>query len=157
MGKKKKNKKGKKKNKNIEKASYSNSNLDCLIHGSKKSMNKKFNKAINDREEYRIQLFEADKRQRKKERRKINKHEAEFYTDMEGLKCRKKMAKEWEETGFLDRIIRLLQQISPLVATLAKIVGFLIISFLSIDTIKATIKPRTLNKLNNIYDIAMSI
>lgn len=156
MSKKKKNKKGKK-NKNAETIFYSNNNFDRILHESKRSMNKKFNKAINDIEEYRIQLYEADKRQRRKERKKINKHEAEFYTDMEGLKCRKRMAKEWEETGFLDRIIKLLQQLSPLVATLAKIVGFLIISFLSIDAIKATIKPKTLNRLNSIYDIAMSI
>lgn len=157
MGKKKKKKKNNKNGKVNKKISYITKEINSLPYESKKSIDKKFQKTIDDIGEYRIQLYEADKRQRRKERKKINKHEAEFYTDMEGLRCRKRMAKNWENNGFLDRVINLLQQISPLVATLAKIVGLLIISFLSIDAVKATIKPKTLRKISNIYDIAMSI
>lgn len=150
--------KKKKKNKKLNNREMSIvSNLEALPFESKKSMNKKFENVIKDIEMYRLQLYEADKRSRRKERKKINKHEAEFYTSMEGLKCRKNMAKKWEKNGFLDKVISVLQQTVPIIATIAKIVGFLIISFLSIDAVKAAIKPKTLRKISNVFDIAMSI
>lgn len=124
---------------------------------SKKSLSRDFEDALDEIEAYRIQLYEADKKRRKKERRKINKKEGEFYTDMESLKCRKNMARTWEKNGFLDRLIGLLQQVSPIVKSLAKIVMIFIITFLSLDIIKEKINPRTLEKLSRVFNIAMSV
>lgn len=124
---------------------------------SKKQLRKEFNDAIDDIESYRIQLFEADKRANKHEKRRINKQEKEFYTSMESIKCRQKMAKKWRKTGFLETIISLLQTISPYIKLLAKGVCILITAFLNIESVAAYISPETISKLSKAFDIASCI
>lgn len=148
----------KKKKKNKHKYEYSGCDIFEMASGSsRKRLSREFDDALEEIEAYRIQLYEADKKRKKKERRKINKREGEFYTDMESLRCREKMAKTWQKNGFLDRIILLLQKVSPIVKTLAKLVMAFIITFLSLDVIKERIKPETLNKLAKVFNIAMSV
>ena len=123
----------------------------------KKKLDKDFRKALTEIESYRIRLAEADKKASLKERRNINKRTEEFYTGMESIKARSKMAKEWEKTGFLDRTITMLEQVAPIIKTLAKLVMGLVITFLSIDAIKTKIKPETVDKLSKIFHLAMSV
>lgn len=149
--------KKKKKHKKKQKDFYQNSIFDVSAGKSKKDLNKDFKRTLKDIESMQISLYEADKKQNRKERKKINKKEAEFYTNMNSIKCRKKMAKKWEKEGFLDYIIELLHQISPLVQILAKAVCILILSFLSIDAIKSAISPDTLKKIAKVYDVAMAL
>ena len=124
---------------------------------SKKDLSKQFKEIIKDIESYQIALYEADKKSNRKERRKINKKQKEFYTDMEAIKCRKNMAKDWEKSGFLDKVADLLNQVSPVVKTVAKLVAVLIITFLSLDFIKSNISPSTLEKIAKVFDVAMSV
>lgn len=147
----------KKHKKKHQKGDYKNGIFDVSAGKSKKDLNKDFKRTLKDIEEMQISLYEADKKQNRKERKKINKKEAEFYTGMSSIKCRKKIAKKWEKRGFLDYVIELLHQISPLVQILAKAVCVLIISFLSVDAIKLAISPNTLNKLAKLFDIAISV
>lgn len=144
-------KKKKKKNKELDmfEVNYSNK--------SKKKLNKEFKKTIKEIESMRIQLYEADKKSKKKKKKKINKEEAEFYTDMQAIKCRKKMAKKWEKTGFLDHLLELFEESIPIVRSLAKVVASLIVAFLSIEAVKKKISPKTLSKLAKIFDIAVAI
>lgn len=123
----------------------------------KKKLGKDFRKALDEIESYRIQLAEADKKASIKERRKINKASEEFYTDMESIKCRAKMAKKWEKTGFLDRTIKLLEQAAPIIKMIAKLIMALLIAFLSIDAVKNKIKPETLNKISKVFHLVMSV
>lgn len=149
MGKKKK-KKNKQKNQRVDP-------LFLAQIEDKKKLNKDFRKALNEIESYRIRLAEADKKADFKGRRKINKKTEEFYTGMESIKARSKMAKEWEKTGFLDRTIGLLQEAAPIIKTIAKLVMALVIAFLSIDAIKSKIKPETVDKLSTVFHLAMSV
>ena len=146
MGKKKKKKKNK---------------IDDVIimaqSNDKQKLGKDFRKALNEIESYRIRLAEADKKAKIKERRKINKASSEFYTDMESIKCRAKMATEWEKTGFLDRTIQLLEQTAPIIKMVAKLIMALVITFLSIDAVKSKIKPETVNKISKVFHLAMSV
>lgn len=124
---------------------------------SKKKLNKDFKNIVNEIEESRMLMFEADKRSKTKSRRAINLEAQSFYTNMDSIKCRKKIAKEWEKNGFLDRVLELINESAPFVKTLAKLVATLILTFLSFDCIKKAISPKMLKKLAMVFDIAMCI
>ena len=147
---------GKKKKKNKKKKYYQNLIADTQ-RDDKKKLDKDLRKALSEIDSYRIRLAEADKKASLKERRNINKRTEEFYTGMESIKARSKMAKEWEKTGFLDRTIMMFEQVAPIIKTLAKLVMGLVIAFLSIDAIKTKIKPETVDKLSKIFHLAMSV
>lgn len=123
----------------------------------KKKLKKKMRKAMKEIEASQIYLYEMDKKGNRKQVKEINKKEKEFYTSMESLKARKKISKKWSKNGFLDDIIDLLKEVSPIVKTLAKAFCTLIISFLSIESIQKVIKPKTLSKIMTAFDFAMAI
>lgn len=125
---------------------------------SKKQINKEFKKALDEIEDLRVSMYEADKRDAdRRARRKINHDEAEFYTKLESVKTRKKISKKWKKTGFMDHIISLLNEISPLVKLLAKSIASLITLFLSIPFIKRHISPKMVEKISYVFDFAMSM
>lgn len=123
----------------------------------KKSVDKDFRNALHNIEAMQMELYEADKKANRKERKKINKKQSEFYTSMESIKCRQKMAKQWEKEGWLDKMINLLHTISPYIKILAKGLCLLIVSFLSLDIVKEKIKPKTLQKITTLFNVASSI
>lgn len=129
--------------------------------GCKKSkdLDKKFKKALNEIEDYQMKLIEVDKMSMysPKERRKANKKQEEFYTEMNAIKKRQKMAKKWEDTGFLDQMMELLHELSPLIKALAKALCCLIISFLSLEMVQKHISTKTLNKLSTVFNIAKAV
>lgn len=145
-------KKKQKKNKNVLPSEYLS-----FSKKEKKSADKDFKRALTDIEIMRMELYEADKKANKKERKKINKKQSEFYTSIESIKCRQKMAKRWEKEGWLDKMIRMLYTASPYIKLLAKGLCMLILSFLSLDIVREKIKVETLDKLTTLFDIAISI
>lgn len=124
---------------------------------SKKKLNKEFSDIIEEIERSQIILYEADRKARKKERKKINKKKAEFYTDMESIKCRAKLAKRWEKKGFLDSLLEILSKAFPVVKSIATTVCTLILAFLSVDKIKSMIQPKTLNKICKVFNVASAL
>lgn len=125
---------------------------------SKKKLNKEFKKALDEIEEFRVQMYEADKKSAKRsDRKKINKEEAIFFTSMDSIKCRKKISKKWEKTGFMDHLASLLKEISPFVQLLAKALVSLITLFLSIPFVKEHISPNMVSKLTTVFDLAMAM
>ena len=62
-----------------------------------------------------------------------------------------------ENTGFIDRIIKCFDEISPIVKLISRLVAALIVAILSVSQIKGRINKNTLNKLQNIYEFAMSV
>lgn len=151
----------KKKNKNKKKHQNSyllNSEFSGGRIKSKKALKKDFVNTIDEIESYRIRLYEADKKGKKRKKRKeITKEEKEFFTNMEGLKERQKISKDWEKNGFLDRMIHLLKEAAPLIKTIGKLLASLILAFLSMESIKEKIKPETLSKLSTLFNVAVSL
>lgn len=125
---------------------------------SKKKLNKDFKKALDEIESYRVQMYEADKKSAKRaDRKKINKEEATFFINMDSIKCRKKISKKWEKSGFMDHLISLLNEVSPFVQLLAKALASLITLFLSIPFVKEHISPSMVSKLTTVFDLAMAM
>ena len=125
----------------------------------KKKMNKEFHRVLDEIEDYRIRMYEADKRssRNRKDRKRINKEEAEFFINMDSIKCRKKISKKWQKTGFIDRIIELLNEASPFIKLLARAIASLITLFLSTPMIKEHISPKVISALSKVFDIAMAM
>lgn len=141
-----------------EKKSQSNIFQDIDLK-SKKKMSKDFQSVLDEIEEYRVKMYETDKKSSKnrKERRKINREEASFFMDMDSIRCRKKISKKWEKSGFMDHMVVLLKEVSPFVQLLARALASLITIFLSIPAIKEHISPRMLSKLTTVFDLAMAM
>lgn len=123
---------------------------------SKKDLNKKFKSVLKEIENERMRMYELDKRAKKGNHRKINKEEGNFYYNIKALQYRKKISDKWEKTGFLDHVLDLLKEVIPVVQLLAKMIGALIVSFLSLDGIKKIINPETLKKIAKIFDVVMA-
>lgn len=150
-------KKKKKKQKKYQ-SNYQRVLFNITDDTSKKRLRKDFNSAIDEIEEYQLTLDEIDKLHGdKKKRKEINRKQRDFYTQMEAIKARKKMMKKWENDGFLDRLVDVLNDVIPAIRKVAKAVMLLILSFMSIDAIKRFISPETLNKLATVYRLAMAI
>lgn len=150
-------KKKKKKQKKYQ-SNYQRVLFNITDDTSKKRLRKDFNSAIDEIEEYQLTLDEIDKLHGdKKKRKEINRKQRDFYTQMEAIKARKKMMKKWENDGFLDRLVNVLNDVIPAIRKVAKAVMLLILSFMSIDAIKRFISPETLNKLATVYRLAMAI
>ena len=146
-----------KKKKNKKEQLYKFAEKEGKKGKSKKKLEKKMKKAMKEIQASQIYLYEIDKKQNKKKTKEINKKEKDFYTSMESLKARKKLSKKWKENGFLDDMISLLKDISPIVKALAKAFCTLIVSFLSVEAIQKVIKPKTLSKIMTVFDFAMAI
>ena len=76
---------------------------------------------------------------------------------MDSIKCRKKISKKWEKTGFMDHLVVLLKEVSPFVQLLAKALASLITLFLSIPFVKEHISPNMVSKLTTVFDLAMAM
>ena len=124
---------------------------------SKKALSNDIDATIKDIETMRFRIMEADKCKHHKERKRINACEREFYTSMEGIKCRRKMAKEWERSGFLDRIIEMLKEVAPIIKALARAVMTLISTFLSLTVVKQYVSIGVIDKLTRIFNMASMI
>lgn len=148
---------GKKKHKKKSHDQYSEI-FEGINKKSKKKLDKEFRKALEEIEDMRIEMYESDKKKKKRsERKKINKEEAVFYTNMDSIKCRKKIAKKWEKDGFMDHMVDLLREVSPFVQLLAKALASLITLFLAIPFIKQHITPGILSKITMVFDIVMAV
>lgn len=147
------------KKKNKKKDDYSHSDIfGNVSKKSKKKINKEFQKALDEIQDMRIQMYEADKISAgRKKKKKINKEEVTFYTNMDSIKCRKKISKKWEKEGFMDQMIILLKEISPFVQLLARALASLITMFLSIPFIKQNISTNLLSKITTVFDIAIAM
>lgn len=129
-----------------------------LKHESKHNINKRFNQALKDIESYKLMMIEIEKRGApRKDRKNLNKRAREEYEEMEAIICRKRMSKKWERSGFLDEMLRLLQETVPVVKELARALAGLIIAFLKYDKIKDMIKPKTLEKIQMVFQIIMAL
>jgi phage-related tail protein len=109
-------------------------------------------------EEMQYQIYLADEKARKQAKKKKKKDKGyEFnYTELQ-KQARREVVSKMEGNNFLDRVMKFIEDITPIVISISRLVAALIVCILSIDTVKASIKPDTLKKMNNVYTKAMSI
>ena len=93
----------------------------------------------------------------KKVAKKIKKDPNYFETSEERLEARKQVLSTIESTSLLDRVEEALKCLSPVVIVISRLVAALILAILSFTGIKTHIKPETLEKLECVYKLAMSI
>ena len=67
------------------------------------------------------------------------------------------MVKEMEGKNFFDRIEKALKEFAPIIILISRLVAGLILSILSLEPVKRTIQPKTLNRMKSIYELSTSI
>lgn len=145
--------KKKKKGKNKKEGLQSISILKEVDH----SLDYSYKNLLEEIQDYQMEIYIADKKARKKERKKLEKDPYYFATNKERIKQRKKVIKKMESDNFFDRVERLLHEIAPIVIIISRLVASLILSILSLDVVKRRINPRTLGKMKTVYELATSI
>ena len=139
-------KKKKKKGKSISLLSEVDSHLNCTHDDLMKEI-----------EEMQLKIAIADDKARRKAKKLAKKKGGKCYDFNELRKeTRLEVVGDMENKNFLERITDFLNDITPIVILIGRLVASLILSILSIDTVKLHIKPETLKKLNNVYTKAMS-
>lgn len=108
-----------------------------------------------------IQFMQADlKREERKVKKKAKKKlkKGGFYSPSEcDRRVRQQLIYQMEGTNFFERAISILNELKPVCAIIAKLIMTLIIGILSIDAIKYTIKPETLQSITKMYCVAKNV
>lgn len=113
-------------------------------------------KIMSEITEYQIILEASDKKARKKAKKKSNKRRGITY-EMLQRDAREKIIKDMEGDNFFDRLSSILSDIGPLIILISRLVAGLILSILSITSVKVNINPDTLIKMNTLFEKAMTI
>lgn len=129
------------------------------------AMNETYDDLTYEIRTLQTKLYMADREAEKKirKRKKKNKYKRgedfKFDSDIKEIrrKAREEVLRDMEGTNLLDRVRGVLNDLVPIVVVVARLVASLILSILSLDFVKVNIKPTTLNKLNGVYQKAMSI
>ena len=79
------------------------------------------------------------------------------YMNSSSILTRKRILKDMEEKDTMDRLAKMFNDFSPVITLIGRCVALLIIAILSFDSVKRDIKPETLEKMDTIYKIAMSV
>ena len=83
-------------------------------------------------------------------------HKVIYDTDTIRCSVRREIIKEIEGSNFLERAMKILQDLSPIFVIIARLIATLILGILSIDRVKVLIKPETLAKFNKVVEKAMT-
>ena len=97
-----------------------------------------------------------ERKARKKAKKKMKKGNT-FYDPRGEIRVREQIIREMEGGNFFDRVIQAIQDIRPICMMIARLVMALIVSILSIDSVKYRIKPDTLNTMHSVYDMAHKV
>ena len=146
-------KKKSKKNKKTQKSIMLLSEIDTSMNGTYESL-------IEEIQAIQLRINIADAKAMEKQRKKMIRQDMgviPYYISKDKVKAREKALKQMEETNFFGRIEDTFKKLVPCVVLIARLVAALIISILSIEPIKRIIKPTTLDKMNSVYKVAMSI
>lgn len=101
-------------------------------------------------------LKRAERKAKKKAIREMKKGNNFFNGNYE-IEVRKKCIREMERNNFLERVSNIINDLKPVCVIIARLVMSLIVSILSIDSIKYRIKPQTLQKMQSVYTLAKSV
>ena len=128
-----------------------------ILNEVDKTMGKTYDNIIQEIEDMQLQLYIADQKARKKAKKKMRKDPNYCKNSEERMKARREVIETMEGKNFFDRIEKVLKDIAPIVVLISRLVASLILSILSLDVVKMNIKPETLGKMKNVYQLAVSV
>ena len=120
------------------------------------SLNSKKDTIIKEIEDLQNSLSQVDIALYKKGKKKNNPKWTKAVEEKKRA-IRVEIVKKMEGSNLLDRIISIITSVAPIVVLVARLIAALILSILSIPSVKVMIKPKTLKTLNMVYDKAMKI
>lgn len=125
------------------------------------NLNQTYDELMHDIHRMQTQLIivdaKAKKKLKKKKKKELHGNMQLYNNDEFRAYTRRRILKEMEDTNFFDKIEHILKDLVPTVIIIARLVASLILSILSMDIVKINIKPKTLARMNMIYQAAMAI
>lgn len=140
---------GKKKNKKRGKSISILNEVDKTLNGT-------YDNIMEEIKDMQLKLYMADEKAIKKVK-KGKKRRNQYDIEKVRRETRKELVKSMEGNNFLDRTMKILKELSPIIVVIGRLVASLILAILSIDAVKVWIKPETLSKMNIVYQKAMAI
>lgn len=119
-------------------------------------LDERYRIAIEEIQFYQADIKRAERKAKKKAVKQMRKGNNWFDPSYE-IQVRKEIIHKMEGDNFFDRIEKILYEIKPICMIIARLVMSLIVSILSIDSVKYRIQPNTLTKMKTVYDVAKSI
>ena len=127
-----------------------------LLYEFDKSLDQKYVGLLEEIQFMQADIKREERKARKKAKKKMKKGNT-FYDTRCEIRVREQIIREMEGGNFFDRVIQAIQDIRPICMVIARLVMALIISILSIDSVKYRIKPDTLNTMHSVYDMAHKV
>lgn len=128
-----------------------------LLENIDKDIFSQYRSIKEDTERFQYQLMVADKKTRRKYNKAMKTGKPFNFKDCDSVKARKKVWKEIESSNLINRFMYLYQEWSPVMKLLGRCLALLIVAVLSVDMVKATISKDNLNKLDKLFNLAMSV
>ena len=129
-----------------------------ILNEVDKSLNGTYDSLIKEIEDMQLRLNYADQKARKKAKKLAKKKNSGYY-DYETLRkeARMEVVGIMESNNFIDRAMKVLNDIAPIIVVIGRLIASLILAILSLDVVKINIKPETLNGMNAVYKKAMAL
>lgn len=124
-----------------------------LLYEFDKNLDQKYVGLLEEIQFMQADIKRAERKARKKEKKKMKKGNT-FYDPRAEIRVREQVIREMEGDNFFDRVIQAINDIRPICMVIARLVMALIVSVLSIDSVKYRVKPDTLNKMHSVYELA---
>lgn len=128
-----------------------------LLREVDKQLDHSYDNLMEEIEDMQYKIMMADQKARKKARKKKGKKGYQYDYSKIRSEARKEVLDQMEGTNFLDRATKFMEDITPIVVSISRLIAALIVCILQIDAVKAMISPETLQKLQKVYNKAMSI
>lgn len=127
-------------------------------------IDQQYQEIIGDIEELQYQIYLADQKKSRREKKKLKKKYGLDSKDLSGFQMNAKSvaarieaANKLTDDTFVERIFSTIQEMQPVVILIARLVCALICAILSISAVKAGISSNGLNKLNTVYNTCLKI
>lgn len=134
---------------------------DSILKEVDQSLDQTYQQLIDEIRSMQLRIEIADKKAKRKAKKKKNGKvyfNNELYsTNDYRRKVRSDIIKELQGDSLLDRVMATINDLTPIVVIIARLIASLILAILSVDSVKVHIKPEFLNKMTNVYNAAMSV
>lgn len=127
-----------------------------ILYEIDKSLDQKYVGLLEEIQFMQADIKREERKARKKAKKKMKKGNT-FYDPRSEIRVREQIIREMEGGNFFDRVMQAIQDIRPICMVIARLVMALIVSILSIDSIKYRIKPNTLSNMHSVYDMAHKV
>lgn len=127
-----------------------------VLYQLDENLDRKYEEVLEEIQFYQADIKRAERKAKKKAIKQMKKGNNWFDPSYE-VRVRKEVIRKMEGDNFFDRVERILYDIKPICMIIARLVMSLILSILSIDSVKYRIRPETLGKMRTVYDVARTI